>query len=114
MSHEGVGSKTPPSAPIHPWNWPSQPRKRIHIDHFEFEKGVYLIVTDSHSKWIEVDDSVDDNRNSAGFVFFVFGLPETIVSDNGPRELSAESSKSLQTANGLRHIVSSPYHPASN
>ena len=46
--------KTSPSAPIHPWNWPSQPWKRIHIDHFEFEKGVYFTVIDSPSKWIEV------------------------------------------------------------
>ena len=41
--------KTPPSVPIHPWNWPSQPWKRIHIDHFEFEKDVYLIVIATRS-----------------------------------------------------------------
>ena len=60
----------------------------------------------------EVDDGVDDNRNAAGPVF-VYGLPETIVSDNSPGFSSKEFQK-FTTANGIRHIVSPPYHPASN
>ena len=80
--------KTPPTAPIHPWNWPSQPWERIHIDHFELEKDVYLIVIDSHSKRIEVIPkklmtalkTIEILRD----LFASYGLLGTIVSDNGP------------------------------
>ena len=109
--------KTPPSAPIHPWNWPSQPWKRIHIDHFEFEKGVYFTVIDSHSKWIEVIPTkwmtASTTIEMLRGLFSSYGLPETIVSDNGPGFISKEFQK-FTTANGIRHIVSPPYHPASN
>ena len=107
----------PPAAPIHPWNWPSQPWKRIHIDHFEFEKNFYLIVIDSHSKWIEViptrlmtaSKTIEILRN----LFSSYGLPEVLVSDNGPGFVSKEFQRFTE-ANGIRHIVSPPYHPASN
>ena len=48
-----------------------------------------------------------------GGLFFLYGLPETIVSDNGPGFISKELQK-FTTANGIRHIISPPYHPVSN
>lgn len=86
--------KSPPVAPLHPWNWPSQPWQRLHIDHFECEKSFYLVVIDSHSKWIEVvrtksmtaAKTIEILRN----LFSSYGLPETIVSDNGPGFASKE------------------------
>ena len=109
--------KTPPAASTNPWNWPSQPWKRIHKDHFEFEKNLYLIVIDSHSKWIEViptrlmtaSKTIEILRN----LFSSYGLPEVLVSDNGPGFVSKEFQRFTE-ANGIRHIVSPPYHPASN
>ena len=46
-------------------------------------------------------------------LFSSYGLPENIVSDNGPGFISKEFQK-FATANGIRHIVSPSYHPASN
>ena len=46
-------------------------------------------------------------------LFASYGLPETIVSDNGPGFVSKEFQRFTE-ANGIRHIVSPPYHPASN
>ena len=42
-----------------------------------------------------------------------FGLPEVMVTDNGPTFVSAEFEQFLQK-NGIRHKTSAPYHPASN
>ncbi|XP_069114424.1 uncharacterized protein [Argopecten irradians] len=45
----------PPSAPISPWEWPSRPWQRIHIDFAgPFLDSMFLIAVDAHSKWPEV------------------------------------------------------------
>ena len=46
-------------------------------------------------------------------IFATHGLPEQIVSDNGPQFLSADFEEFTRT-NGIKHSWSSPYHPASN
>ena len=48
-------SNSPPSAPLHPWDWPDSPWSRIHIDYAgPIEGKMLLIVVDAHSKWTEV------------------------------------------------------------
>jgi hypothetical protein len=41
--------------PIHPWEWPSKPWQRIHIDFAGplLEKQ-FLVVVDAHSKWQKI------------------------------------------------------------
>ena len=46
-------------------------------------------------------------------IFATFGLPEVLVSDNGPNFVSAEFEDFL-LKNGVKHTTSAPYHPASN
>ena len=45
--------------------------------------------------------------------FSTHGLPNTIVSDNGPCFTAHELEQFVKT-NGVRHITTSPWHPASN
>lgn len=42
-----------------------------------------------------------------------FGIPETIVSDNGTQFIATEFKEFCQQ-NGIRHIQTAPYHPSSN
>ena len=40
---------------LQPWEWPSIPWSRLHIDHVgPFMEKLFLIVTDAQSKWLEV------------------------------------------------------------
>ena len=45
--------------------------------------------------------------------FSVHGIPEQVVTDNGS-QFTADAFKVFMDRNGVRHIRSAPYHPASN
>ena len=76
-----------------------------------------LIIVDAYSKWIDVH--VMQTSTSTATVerlrqtFSTHGLPEIIVSDNGSNFTSKEFETFLKL-NGIRHITTAPYHPASN
>ena len=78
---------------------------------------MFFLVIDAHSKWPEVSimPSTTAGRtiNVLKEMFARFGIPQQLVSDNGPQFVSDEF-KQFMTANGVKHIKSSPYHPASN
>ena len=46
-------------------------------------------------------------------LFAVHGLPELIISDNGPA-FSSDEFKVFMKKNGIRHRQTAPYHPSSN
>lgn len=46
-------------------------------------------------------------------LFSVFGLPDVVVSDNGPPFSSFEFSNYMKS-NGIKHLFSAPHHPQSN
>ena len=109
---------SPPSAPLQPWVWPSRPWSRLHIDFAGPVAGtVFLVLIDAHSKWIEVVPMTTATSlttiQQLRQIFARFGLPETIVSDNGPQFSSSEFAGFCHS-NGIRHILVSPYHPSSN
>ena len=108
----------PEKAPLHPWEWPERPWSRLHLDFAgPFMGHMFLVVVDSHSKWTEVKMmqkiTADKTISALREMFATHGLPDTVVSDNGPTFTSCEFKKFVQT-NGIRHVLVSPYHPASN
>ncbi|CAM1308578.1 Uncharacterised protein r2_g1856 [Pycnogonum litorale] len=109
---------SPSVAPVLPWKWPEEPWSRIHIDHAgPFQGHLLLIVVDSHSKWLEVLPVSSTNSSTTienlRRLFATHGLPKTLVSDNASGFTSSEFQVFLKR-NGIRHITSSPYHPATN
>ena len=102
-------------APMQPWTWPTWPWSRLHIDFASPMEGkMFLIVIDLHSKWIEVIPmATATSFTTIQQLFAQFGIPETIVSDNGTQFSSSEFQQFCQ-ASGIHHIQVSPYHPFSN
>ena len=109
---------SPPHAPLHPWKWPTRPWARLHVDFAGPMWGrMLLVVIDAHSKWIEVEDMKEATAGATiqrlRAMFARFGIPESLVSDNGPCFIRKEF-KDFLRKNGVMHITSAPYHPASN
>ena len=108
----------PPSAPLHPWSWPSEPWSRLHIDFTgPFMGKMYLVLVDAHSKWMDVEImsqiTASQTIEKLRSIFAVHGLPKKVVSDNGPTFTSQEFQEFMER-NGIVHVKSAPYHPSSN
>ena len=108
----------PAVAPLHPWLWPARPWARVHLDFAgPFQGRMFLIAVDAHSKWPEVIEMSTTTAAQTVAVlrqmFAANGLPEQLVSDNGPQCVSEEFA-SFCKFNGIKHIRVAPYHPSSN
>ncbi|XP_040359150.2 uncharacterized protein K02A2.6-like [Ixodes scapularis] len=108
----------PVPAPLHPWAWPTSPWQRVHLDFAGPVKGkMFLVAVDAHSKWPEV--YVMEKTTSQHTIqrlqdlFCRFGVPEAIVTDNGPQFVSTEFKSFIKNLGG-RHILSAAYHPSTN
>ena len=82
-----VNQASPPVAPLHPWQWPSRPWSRLHIDYAGPICGrMILLVVEAHSKWIDAFPvtiaSSATTIEKLWQVFAQFGLPETVISVN--------------------------------
>lgn len=103
----------------HETHWPNSkyPFQRIHMDFFHLNSETFLITVDSFSKWIDVHVLKQTKALNVIRVlrtqFSIFGLPNTIVSDNGPPFSSMEFSK-FCSLNNIILMHSPPYNPTSN
>ena len=110
--------RAPPVAPLHPWVWPSRPWQRVHLDFAgPFQGSMFLVGVDAHSKWPEVrimsTTTVGKTLDVLREWFAAHGIPEQIVTDNGP-QFTADDFDVFTRRNGIKHTKSAPYHPASN
>ncbi|UYV80142.1 K02A2.6-like, partial [Cordylochernes scorpioides] len=100
-----------------PWKWSTRPWQRIHIDFANKENINLLIVVDSHSKWIEAipmrETTTRKTIEQLRRLFSSYGLPEELVSDNGPQFTGSEM-KGFLEGNGIKQTLIPAYHPQSN
>ena len=82
-----------------------------------FASKMFLLVVDAHSKWPEVcimsTTTASKTVTVLQEIFARYGLPQQLVSDNGPQFVAKEFSLFMQL-NGVKHIRCALYHPASN
>ena len=108
----------PPKAQVHPWTYPAHPWSRLHVDFAGPVDGkVYFVLIDAYSKFPEIvkmkSTTAEATINVLREIFSRQGLPEMIVSDNGP-QFTAQEFKDFCAQNGILHRTTAVYKPSSN
>ncbi|XP_013139456.1 PREDICTED: uncharacterized protein K02A2.6-like [Papilio polytes] len=109
---------SPPRQTPRMWPWPARPWSRLHLDFLGPIAGkTYLVVVDATSKWLEIFNmsgiSASYLIDRLNELFSRFGIPRQIVTDNGAQFTSKEF-EYFNKFNGIEHVFTAPYHPASN
>ena len=107
-----------PQLETHPWKCAERPGERIHIDLAGPFLGMqFLVLVDSYSRWLEVevveDITAETIVSHLRGIFARIGIPEMLVSDNGP-QFNSSLFTSFLTANGVRYVPTATYSPWSN
>ena len=110
-------SKLPPAEAF----IPSSPFQAVATDFFQLHAKRYLLTVDRFSNWPDLREATADTPNSGanGLIksyrelFASFGVPEELSSDGGAEYISNSFQAFLKTW-GIKHRLSSAYHPQSN
>jgi len=97
---------------------PSFPYQTIGIDLFTIEAQNFVLVIDYLTKWpvvkwLDHDATSKSVINHLKEIFSDYGLPQCVISDNGPQFSSREFAQ-FCADRGIEHKTSSPLHPAGN
>ena len=96
---------------------PQYPWQNIGCDICEVKGSTYIVMVDYYSRYIEIAYIRTPTTHSVILkmkdVFARWGVPETVVSDNGPQFASREFSAFATSAQFI-HQTSSPHYPVSN
>ncbi|XP_014662792.1 PREDICTED: uncharacterized protein K02A2.6-like [Priapulus caudatus] len=107
-----------PSTPAHP---PSVPFEAVVADYFNFAGCHYLVIADRLSGWAEIFATPFGSKQASakglvdrlGNFMVIAGLPEELSTDGGP-EFAASTTGDFLRRWGIKHRISSAYHPQSN
>ena len=100
--------------PLHLWNIPDKPWKRIRIDFTgPYDGKQWFVVIDAHSRWLEIFPLWTAKAQAAISALRTlcarYGLSSTIVSDNGS-QFRSHLFKAFAESNNIKLIFTTPYH----
>lgn len=108
---------TPHKEPLISSELPQYPWQKVASDLFMLDGTTYLLVVDYLSRYPEVIKLSSTTSRSIitalKSVFSRHGVPETLLSDNGPQYASQEFAE-FAAAYDFQHTTSSPHYPQSN
>lgn len=97
--------------PVRPWS-------KIASDIFVYQENHFLLIVDYYSKWPEImilNLSLLQVINSLKSIFSKYGIPDVLISDNGPQYATKECRDSAKEyMYTFVHSTSSPLYPRSN
>lgn len=104
--------------PLIPTVMPQRPWQKLAADLMEIKKSQYLVVIDYYSRYIELTKLKDSTTskeviNHLKSIMARHGIPETMLSDNGP-QFSSKAFSLFANEYGFNHITSSPLHSSGN
>ena len=113
LSHRSA----PPREPLQQHDFVARPWSKIGADLCQIDGRTLLVVCDYYSNFIEVARLNTVTTRSVLRellpMFARFGLPDVLVSDNGPQFASAEFAVFVKQK-GITHVTSSPHYAQSN
>ena len=103
--------------PLIPTELPRRPWQKLGSDLFEYKGATYILVVDYFSCYVEILKLSSTTSTSIivalKTIFSRHGIPETLVTDNGP-QYSSEEFCCFSVSYDFRHVSSSPYYPRGN
>ena len=105
------------SEPLKPHEVPVRPWQKVGTDLFSSDGKDYLAIVDYMSGYPELLQMKTTSSSAVTMaiksVFARYGVPEVVMSDNGPQDKAKEFSDFAKDWE-FEHITSSPYYPQSN
>ena len=106
-----------PKEPMMSHEIPTRAWQKVATDLFFWNNRQFLVTVDYFSRWFEIDELSSTSASSVirklSTHFARFGIPEIVISDNGP-QFSAEEFADFSRNWDFKHVTSSPGYPQSN
>ena len=100
-----------------PHEVPQGPWEKLGVDLFEFGSSTYLMIVDYYSRFPIIRRMRSTTANMTidilKQVFSEYGVPKTVMSDNGP-QFGCKEFRSFARQYCFSHLTSSPRYPQSN
>ena len=102
--------------PLLPTSLPDLPWQKVATDLYVRKEHTYILVVDYYSRYIEtalLRDTTQGVIQQLRSIFARHGIPEQVMSDNGP-QFSSEAFTNFAKTYDFTHVTSSPHFPQSN